>query len=68
MPPCLGWLFTEHLQTPGRPSCALLFKRYPAGVFAARDALKQGPRAAPHGYLLGSYSKACSCPAEANAR
>ncbi len=68
MPPCLGWLLMEHLKSPGNPSCTLLFKRYPASVFAARDAAKQGPPHAAPGYLLGSYSGSCSCPADADAR
>ena len=68
MPPCLVWVFMEPLQGSGRPSCALLFKRYPTSVSDAREALKQDPGASAHGYLLGTYSSACSCPAAADAR
>ena len=60
MPPCLGWVFAE--QPPAaqdRPICALLFKRYPAAVFAGAG----GKDSKQRGYLLGAHLGGCTCPA-----
>ncbi len=66
MPPCLGWVFAE--QPPAaqdRPTCALLFKRYPAAVFAGggTDGKHRGTAGAQRGYLLGAHVGGCTCPA-----
>ena len=65
LPPCLGWIFAEQPPAQGRPACALLFKRYPASVFAAagKDGKKRGAQGVPPGYLLGAHSGVCTCPA-----
>ena len=64
LPPCLGWVFAEQPPAQGRPACALLFRRYPASVFAAgRDGKTHGGQGAQNGYLLGAHLGGCSCPA-----